>query len=386
MSRGFDAAERTWEMQSLARHYGRPEPEEDERISVTVYGPDGEVLADTRQVTWNGRKATVLDEYLDELKRGESLLDADTLEALLRGRRPDARGRLDVELTAEEAKTLRPNPLKRRKGESERDFMARCMSAEKRKFPQPKQRVAVCLSKARRNPAGSGAVLLFKGSRLVLAEDSDEENRLRAGGWDEAGDKVVRKLAKLRSLDKNGWAELTDRPFTERELGDALRSVERQNPAERLRIGDVVMGVQGVDGGYVGVVESLSADHSGKPIVSFRGEDGVLRETYLFNVTKNVPSSGKFPRKNPAVTGERGQYRLHYMEPGARKGTFRQAIRRVNSVAEAERWMNDNAGRAFLPASVMTPGNRWQSPDVVAVLGSDRRLTSTKTSYDRLPV
>ena len=156
MSRDFDAAERTWEMQSLARHYGRPEPEEDERISVTVYGPDGEVLADTRQVTWNGRKATVLDEYLDELKRGESLLDADTLEALLRGRRPDDRGRLDVELTAEEAKTLRPNPLKRRRGESERDFMARCMSAEKRKFPQPKQRVAVCLSKARRNPAVQG--------------------------------------------------------------------------------------------------------------------------------------------------------------------------------------------------------------------------------------
>ena len=153
MSRDFDAAERTWEMQSLARHYGRPEPEEDERISVTVYGPDGEVLADTRQVTWDGRKATVQDEYLDELKRGESLLDADTLEALLRGRRPDHLGRLDVELTAEEARTLRPNPLKRRRGESERDFMARCMSAEKRKFPQPKQRVAVCLSKARRNPA-----------------------------------------------------------------------------------------------------------------------------------------------------------------------------------------------------------------------------------------
>lgn len=223
MSRDFDAAERTWEMQSLARHYGRPEPEEDERISVTVYGPDGEVLADTRQVTWNGRKATVLDEYLDELKRGESLLDADTLEALLRGRRPDSRGRMDVELTAEEAKTLRPNPLKRRKGESERDFMARCMSAEKRKFPQPKQRVAVCLSKARRNPA---------------------------------------------------------------------------------------------------------------------------------------------------VQGGSGQYRLHYMEPGKRSGTWRRAIRKVDSVTEAKRWMDDNAGRVKLPAYVTTPGNRYQEPETVAILGT----------------
>jgi hypothetical protein len=301
MSRDFDAAERTWEMQSLARHYGRPEPEEDERISVTVYGPDGEVLADTRQVTWNGRKATVLDEYLDELKRGESLLDADTLEVLLRGRRPDALGRLEVELTAEEVKTLRPNPLKRRRGESERDFMARCMSAEKRKFPQPKQRVAVCLSKARRNPAGSGAILLFKGSGLALAEDSDEENRLRAGGWDEAGDKVVRKLAKLRSLDKNGWAELTDRMFTEGELDRAIEMVTRQNPA---------------------------------------------------------------------VQGESGQYRLHYMEPGKRSGTWRRAIRKVDSVTEAERWMDDNAGRVKLPAYVTTPGNRYQEPETVAILGT----------------
>ena len=44
------------------------------------------------------------------------------------------------------------NPVRRRKGESERDFMARCMSEEKRKFPRQKQRVAVCLSKSRRNP------------------------------------------------------------------------------------------------------------------------------------------------------------------------------------------------------------------------------------------
>lgn len=47
---------------------------------------------------------------------------------------------------------VRSNPLRRLPGESERDFMARCMSAEKKKFPRQDQRVAVCLSKARRNP------------------------------------------------------------------------------------------------------------------------------------------------------------------------------------------------------------------------------------------
>jgi hypothetical protein len=51
-----------------------------------------------------------------------------------------------------------PNPLKRRKGESIRDFTSRCMSEEKESFPKTKQRIAVCLSKSRkRNPLESGA-------------------------------------------------------------------------------------------------------------------------------------------------------------------------------------------------------------------------------------
>ena len=44
------------------------------------------------------------------------------------------------------------NPVKPRKGESERKFVSRCMSEEKKSFPKVKQRIAVCLSKARKNP------------------------------------------------------------------------------------------------------------------------------------------------------------------------------------------------------------------------------------------
>ena len=44
------------------------------------------------------------------------------------------------------------NPVRPRRGESEREFVSRCMSEEKKKFPKQKQRIAVCLSKARRNP------------------------------------------------------------------------------------------------------------------------------------------------------------------------------------------------------------------------------------------
>jgi hypothetical protein len=47
----------------------------------------------------------------------------------------------------------RENPVKPRKGESSRAFVSRCMSEEKMSFPEPKQRIAVCLSKSRkRNP------------------------------------------------------------------------------------------------------------------------------------------------------------------------------------------------------------------------------------------
>lgn len=49
--------------------------------------------------------------------------------------------------------STKKNPLKRRKGESVRDFTSRCMSEEKMSFPKTKQRIAVCLSKSRkRNP------------------------------------------------------------------------------------------------------------------------------------------------------------------------------------------------------------------------------------------
>ena len=84
------------------RNLGK-EPQSDSPVPQVVYGPFNIVSE------WNGKSGTI-NEYFDY------------------------------------------NPLLRRKGESERDFMARCMSQEKKSFPKQKQRVAVCLSKSRRNP------------------------------------------------------------------------------------------------------------------------------------------------------------------------------------------------------------------------------------------
>ena len=219
----FGALERAWEDARLRRHYASQEdgPDPKERLKLEIYEGDG-IVVDTFDVERSGRGFTVTDEYLND---PDQTVDWREVNRLLKEHDPKpVKGKLVIELPAR-------NPLKRRKGETEREFMRRCMSAEKRSFPKQKQRVAVCLSKARKNPVGSDAMLMFRGSLLALADDSDEENRLRAEGWDEAGDIPARKLARLRQLDKNGWAELTDRPFTEKELGDALRSVERQNTA-----------------------------------------------------------------------------------------------------------------------------------------------------------
>jgi hypothetical protein len=74
----------------------------------------------------------------------------------------DAKGRGVAEWDGAEGyiykSAVRENPLKPYKGESSRSFVSRCMSEEKASFPEPKQRIAVCLSKSRkRNPLESGA-------------------------------------------------------------------------------------------------------------------------------------------------------------------------------------------------------------------------------------
>lgn len=60
-------------------------------------------------------------------------------------------------------------------------------------------------------------------------------------------------------------------------------------------------------------------------------------------------------------------YRLKYREPGKRPNTERWASRPVSSVREAVEWMNENKGKAFLPAFVLTKS--WQ-PETVAILGT----------------
>ena len=58
------------------------------------------------------------------------------------------------------------NPVKPRKGESERKFVSRCMSEEKQSFPKLKQRIAVCLSKARKNPLLESGATISKNSGI----------------------------------------------------------------------------------------------------------------------------------------------------------------------------------------------------------------------------
>jgi len=59
-------------------------------------------------------------------------------------------------------------------------------------------------------------------------------------------------------------------------------------------------------------------------------------------------------------------YNLKFREPGKRPNTERWAKRKVESVRDAVKWMNENKAIAFLPAFVET--NAWR-PETVAILG-----------------
>lgn len=137
---------------------------------------------------------------------------------------------LDRETLADLAVDSRKiNPVRPRTGETDREFVSRCMSAEKEKFPRQDQRVAVCLSKARRNPSSRSfaPVLLTKDGGLRLAEHPNELESFRSRGWTEAPMKLHTKLDRLRALDANGWATLADSEFTAAELDEALATQAR---------------------------------------------------------------------------------------------------------------------------------------------------------------
>lgn len=65
-----------------------------------------------------------------------------------------------------------------------------------------------------------------------------------------------------------------------------------------IKIGDKVMGIMGVSGGYAGTVIAIKRDGR-QTVVFYKDDDGAIYETLEFNLTKNVPPKGTFPRKNP---------------------------------------------------------------------------------------
>lgn len=71
-----------------------------------------------------------------------------------------------------------------------------------------------------------------------------------------------------------------------------------KNP--KFKRGDVVIGIMGVDGGYAGTVTAVATDSQGRQLVTYKDSDsGKERVTFAFNLSKDVPEKGRFPRKNP---------------------------------------------------------------------------------------
>jgi hypothetical protein len=93
-----------------------------------------------------------------------------------------------------------------------------------------------------------------------------------------------------------------------------------------IRVGDKVMGIMGVSGGYAGTVISIKRDGRNN-VVFYKDDDGAVYETLESNITKNVPEKGKFPRKNPASRSKESPLYVKYLslksdeEPFMMQGT-----------------------------------------------------------------
>ena len=93
-----------------------------------------------------------------------------------------------------------------------------------------------------------------------------------------------------------------------------------------IRVGDKVMGIMGVEGGYAGTVIAIKRDGR-HTVVFYKDDDGAVYETLDFNITKNVPEKGKFPRKNPARRSDETPLYVKYLslksgeEPFMMQGT-----------------------------------------------------------------
>jgi hypothetical protein len=79
-----------------------------------------------------------------------------------------------------------------------------------------------------------------------------------------------------------------------------------------IRVGDKVMGIMGVSGGYAGTVIAIKRDGRHN-VVFYKDDDGAVYETLDSNITKNVPEKGKFPRKNPARRSDESPLYVKYL-------------------------------------------------------------------------
>jgi hypothetical protein len=123
-------------------------------------------------------------------------------------------------------------------------------------------------------------------------------------------DRAVAHVEGILTKSGNLFRVVSDPERMDRIRGKVIdilgRDGMRRNPMrDTIKVGDKVMGIMGIEGGYAGTVTAIKRDGR-HTVVFFVDDDGVKYETLDFNVTKNVPAKGVFPRKNP-VTRRKGE-------------------------------------------------------------------------------
>ena len=116
-------------------------------------------------------------------------------------------------------------------------------------------------------------------------------------------DRAVAHVEGILTKSGNLFRVVSDPERLDRIRGKVIdilgRDGMRRNPMrDTIKVGDKVMGSMGVVGGYAGTVTAIKRDGR-HTIIHFVDDEGVKYETPEFNITKNVPAKGVFPRKNP---------------------------------------------------------------------------------------
>ena len=217
---------------------------------------------------------------------------------------PMAKARLDYDPRI--LQETRANPSRRMSKSKRRELMARFLGSEQaekimefgERERREKRAFASGMREIKRLRARGNPSVKYRGFYIDITPGNETTSVYWTNGDEDGRERYSGYSRKEIIADVKGKI---DEFFRKSEKPASVR-IYRPNPSRRrnaIRVGDMVMGIMGVDGGYVGRVTRISGN-----IVTFKDDEtGKERQTTEYNLTKNIPLRGEYPRRNPSRRG-----------------------------------------------------------------------------------